>query len=105
VTAPHIDPQVIIDKLAGLGSADDVARFFRVEGVVGDHSLGSCPVARYIGRESGQRITVTHTHWGAISIEARLLPRPVADFVMRFDGLDYPDLIGYPDQGRGPVAS
>ena len=50
----NIDPQVLVDKLNGMGSPEAIAKFLHDEGVIGEQGVIShCVVAEYIKRETG----------------------------------------------------
>ena len=90
-------PEEVIDKLGQL-QPDEIARLFRDEGVTG--VLGQarrCPVASYVRRETGVRISI-YDNWSQKNDGPELgtaTPPTVFGFIKHFDGLEYPDLIRY----------
>ena len=108
MTAPHIDPQVIFDKLTALGGPDEIAQFLQAEQITGDHSLSHCPVAQYVRRETGVVVAVARANWydpvvAAVTFAAGVddqpvahpLSEPVSRFVVRHDSYMYPLLTSY----------
>ena len=89
-------PEEVIGKLGQL-QPDEIARLFRDEGVTG--VLGQarrCPVASYVRRETGVRISI-YDNWSQVSgddfdLLGAATPPTVFEFIRRFDGLEYPDL-------------
>lgn len=109
----------VLDKLATQGSADQVADFFRREGIVGMPSdVTSCPVARYVQRELGAVIWINPADLKQYN-DGRLLgmagfgddcdderdgvrlPDPVNAFACSFDKQVYKDLIDTQEAPHG----
>ena len=89
-----IDPEVIFDKLDALGSPDAIASFLAAEGCTGDHQAWTCPVSRYVTRETGVGVGITLQFWAPHTQQYishdRQLPGHVSEFVARFDDGAYP---------------
>ena len=96
-----------LGKLEALGSADQIADFFRQERIRGTQkSPWACPVARYLNREvEAARIWVgpdlmnkgiagLDDGWNTVEIGERTnLPDHVNEFALKFDNGVYEDLI------------
>lgn len=97
----------VVDKLAALGSGQQIAQFFEERGIVG--SMGwsdTCPVANYIRRETGRWVQagiftvsspgVFAVEEGAFTLDVKdqvALPEPIMDFIVDFDRGKYPRLV------------
>lgn len=115
MTRPSI--QEVADKLAAIGSPEQIAHFFETEGIKGykgeaDH----CPVANYVRRETGLKdvcagrsgilvdlLSVDSTHlvdstpltervdfYDRMTGEDSEAYRPISEFIRAFDGSAYP---------------
>jgi hypothetical protein len=91
-----------LGKLEALGSADQIADFFRQERIRGHKKgLWSCPVARYLYREVNAPVWVgpERGHQGLAGLDVMLctvetnLPDHVNEFALKFDEGVYGDLI------------
>lgn len=89
----------VIDKLAALGGSAQIAMYLREQRCVGDLGWSrSCPVARYVHRETGESVRIggvvylQRLGWDGADV-VRSLPEPVGEFIEDFDGGRYPDLI------------
>lgn len=95
-----------LGKLDALGSADQIADFFRQERIRGTQkNPWSCPVAHYLIRELNARIWVgpdlgnkgiagLDDGWNDVEIGERTnLPDHVNEFALKFDVGVYEDLI------------
>ena len=86
-----------LSELARLKTAEDVAAFFRAEGITGTWCVGSlCPVAKYIrSRVEIESVVVGMTTVVVSGTEyARMhVPEVVSQFVYHFDRGRWPDLI------------
>jgi hypothetical protein len=87
--------------LDGMGNTpDEIAAFLEGQGCVGDRGhTYRCPVATYVRRVTG-RLAVIHTAVVRVgdsetgrTVEWTKTPNPVRDFVARFDGGQYPNLL------------
>lgn len=85
----------VVRKLETLGSPDQIALFFKQEQVFGRPCVAfECPVANYVKRETGEMTSVSG--WSVTSGDVRVefpWESAISDFVARFDGFGYPDLI------------
>lgn len=104
-----IDVQVLVDKLNGLESADEVAAFLQEQGVIGVPMAAEfCPVSNWIRRESGEKhvstansVRIWETEntafwnsYGPGDIKAQYILSPfVQKFIVKFDSLNYPNLV------------
>jgi hypothetical protein len=99
MTDPHLPTVVeVIDKLAAVGSSVQIAMHLRQQQCVGAAGASlSCPVARYVRRETGESVQiggVVYLRPGVVGAEVvGFLPDPIRDFIEDFDGGRYPDLI------------
>ena len=90
-----------LNKLAALGSPQQIADFFLDEGILGTVGhANSCPVAHYVQQFSGLEatwISPSSDHIDGVAgisgTEAYLMPRVVNDFALAFDNEEYKDLI------------
>lgn len=87
----------LLGQLAGLGSADGIAKFFLDEGVRGEpNNSGGCPIAKWLSVETGDKYSVGSgsvvrlppssediRSWGA------MLPYCAREFIRRFDNGEY----------------
>lgn len=88
-----IEPQVALDKLGALGNAADIALFLQEEGITGSHKADACPVANYVRRETGVRISVCSDFWVRESKDFNeTLPSAVGVFIRHYDLLGFPAL-------------
>lgn len=99
-----MDPTVpeLLNKLAAHGSAQQIADYFRQEGIQGRPRQGTqCPVARLITRETGGQGTVAPTTNAAEDPSFASsgygpgypMPSVVNEFALQFDKGTYEDLI------------
>jgi hypothetical protein len=87
-----IEPEVLVDKLNGLGTVDAVRKFLVEQGVKGTPCNGvDCIVANYIRRESGLRGRVFRDL--IVGVRIYHLKFHVREFINRFDNGTYPELI------------
>ena len=64
LTGFRVDPFVAMAKLDALGSAEQIAAYFRAEHLVGAPGLAlRCPLARYLLRETGVQPSVGMHDW------------------------------------------
>jgi hypothetical protein len=85
-----------LDKLAAHGSARKIANFLAAEQCAGHRNAGaSCPVARYVTRNTGRTVYVDGESWfgGFDDADVHPVPGNVSAFVDRFDKGWYPELI------------
>lgn len=102
-----------VTALNDMDSADEIASFFRRQGVKGArHSLTRCPIAAYVKGEvpikvrlgtaeqdcticvSEDDIVIYHHLEERIQVDAYFPPGPsVVSFIRRFDAGEYPDLV------------
>lgn len=86
---PEVSP--IEAALAALPpSADEIAIVLGRLGIGGDHKFESCPIASYLKDETGEEVCVVGSktvRGGMVTIPN---PQHIADFVLKFDGGDYP---------------
>lgn len=99
-----IDPGVCFDKLAGFQTADEIADYFKGEGIQGQMQIETrCPIATYFYRHTDSLFvsvgTIIELHtahpsydhaqsqWLAECTEA------MNDFIQVFDEGEYPELI------------
>ena len=77
-------------------SAEAVAEFLRDQGVTGDKHSSSCPIAVWITRRTGQRVTVVvNDVMPTFPALGRFVnPHAVREFIRSFDRGVYPHLIG-----------
>lgn len=55
-----IDPTVVMDKLRNFETADELAAYFKEEGVKGVRATASsCPIALYFTQHTGKKVTVS----------------------------------------------
>ena len=98
-----ISIQVLVDKLNGFSSADEVALFLESQGVKGRRTCSSnCVISNWISRESGEPfINTTVSKVCAWNNDAQVFEDPkevcllstnVAAFINLFDDGDYPNL-------------
>jgi len=99
MTDPHLPTVVeVLDKLAVLGGSAQIAIHLQEQQCVGETGASlSCPVARYIRRETGESVQVggvVYLRPGVVGAEVvGFLPDPIRDFIEDFDGGRYPDLV------------
>lgn len=89
-----IDPQVAFDKLTQFQTADELANYFRQEGITGNKSGAlSCPIAQYMQRHTQNSVYVSLGYIGTTN-DTWLVKNsePLVDFIRRFDSGLYPDL-------------
>lgn len=105
-----VDPFVLMDKLAALGSADAIAEFLAAEGISGalEGVATKCPVAVYFARETGVTPCFGVDSWSPMHIEPDEeseaggepyfdLPAAVGTFIEGVDLGHYPELAVSPD--------
>ena len=92
-----IEPQVAIEKLTGMGTTKEIAKYLEGEGITGHQTNAkACPVARYLQRETEHNVQVTIGHVmivGRRIMEVMYLPQHLSDFIVEFDAGYYPELI------------
>lgn len=80
-------------------SADQIADFFKFEGIKGfPITAGQCPIANYLNRELGGRHSICRDSFFASyddigSDYSTSIPDSVAHFIQKFDMYFYPELI------------
>lgn len=105
-----IDYIVARDKLAQFETADEIADFFRREGVQGEKGMSDrCPIAQWMTEQTGGPIVVsTLEMWNAgaedfldnDTIHRINHTEAMTDFVDRFDSGFYSDLQARPEYYR-----
>lgn len=83
-----------LDKLAALGSADQIRDFFFQEQIYGCCGSRDCPVSNYLFKETGHRYEVGSKELYAHNDNTTSVRHPhvVAQFVSRFDAGRYEEL-------------
>jgi hypothetical protein len=103
-----IDFQVAFDKLAQFETADELADFFKYEGVkacVQDPS--NCAVAQWMNMQTGEEVRVSPLYiftskrpWGSRN-ETAVINTPntpaMTNFILNFDTASYPELLDMTD--------
>jgi hypothetical protein len=84
-------PADVIAKLATLGEPRQIADHLLAQGIRGDHRTDTCPVARYVHQETGQRVSVGSPFWSAGDTLHRI-PGELARFVQAYDFGFFPEL-------------
>jgi hypothetical protein len=101
VNAGRLTLTEAVEKLAALGSPQQIADFFQAEGIHGlvGHAH-SCPVARYVQQVTGAGrvwVSPSREHNGGVGGVGNryscYLPRAVNDFALAFDNEEYRGLI------------
>jgi hypothetical protein len=87
MTAPT--PAEVIAKLGEL-DADELARLFADEDIVGTFGSYECPVARYVHQQTGEHVHVYGTAEWVHGKRVFSLPASITEFVKRFDSERYP---------------
>lgn len=86
-----------LDKLAALGSPEQVASYLKQQHCLGHHSSKSCPVQRYVTKSTGVVGTSVDTHTtvvGFYTARSATMSNPmvVSEFIRMFDGGHFPEL-------------
>jgi hypothetical protein len=99
-----IDVSVAHDKLTGFQSADELAEFFKQEGIQGSCGLAtSCAIAKWMQQTTGRLIAVSKDEmWDETDEDIDYLTAKdklvkhnevLSDFVFKFDRGYYPELV------------
>lgn len=93
-----IDFGVAFDKLASMNTADEIADYFRYEGITGyPTSHVSCPIANWMSQQTGGKVSVADVVVDLLASPENLkvleTTGAMLAFIRKFDSLDYPDLL------------
>lgn len=90
-----IDFHVAFDKLASMESADEIAGYFRYEGIKGiPKQHDSCAIAVWMSQQTGGKISVSDiVRELKVPSNQAITTKPMLAFIRKFDSLDYPELI------------
>lgn len=90
-----IDFGVAFDKLASMETADDIANYFRAEGIQGIRVRhDACPIANWMSMQTGRRISAADVIVDLHDCQLRESATPaMREFMEKFDTDQYPDLV------------
>ena len=92
-----IDPQVAFDKLAQFQDADEIAKYFKYEGITGQREENdNCPIANWMIGQTGFTCFVDENSIivlrSALIQEMFINTESMEIFINLFDQGNYPDL-------------